>query len=273
MRLRTPLLLTALALVPGCRSSPTSAATPVVEARALDGRELLRPPLEASLLAEREAALAEAQAALERDPSDADAWIWVGRRLGYLGRFRESERQFAQGAARFPDDPRFPRHRGHRLITLRRFAEAERELGRAALLAQGRPDAIEPAGLPNAAGIDIDWLQHSIHYHLGLARYCQGDWRGASDAFGACLALSRNEDARCSAAYWLVLALRRQGRLAAAGAVLDELAGGEVEVVEYAAYRDLLRHFAGRLDRDALLAPGRAAGGVEFATRAYGAAA
>ena len=70
-----------------------------------------------------------------------------------------------------------------------------------------------------------------------------------------------------------MLALRRQGREAAARGVLDELDGGRVEVVEYAAYRDLLRHFAGGLTREELLAPGRAAGGVEFATRGYGASA
>lgn len=270
---RTLLVLGLLLVGPGCRSSAPADAEPVVEARALDGRALLRPPLAADVAARREADLERALADLERDPTDADAWIWVGRRLGYLGRFQEAERRFAEGAARFPADPRFPRHRGHRLITLRRFDGAERELERAAALFAGRPDEIEPAGLPNAAGIEIDWLGHSIPYHLGLARYLRGDWRGASDAFGTCLEVSRNEDARCSAAYWLVLALRRQGRAAAARGVLDELDGGRVQVVEYAAYRDLLRHFAGELSREELLAPGRAAGGVEFATRGYGAAA
>ena len=272
MRPHPALALLLLVSFGACRGAPPAEDGPVVEARALDGRELLRPPLEPQVRAEREAALAVAREALERAPQDPDAWIWVGRRLGYLGRYREAEGCFAEGQARFPADPRFPRHRGHRLITLRRFGEARRQLELAAALFAGRPDEVEPAGLPNAAGIDVDWLGHSIQYHLGLACYLQGDWRAASEAFGTCLASSRNEDARCSAADWLVLSLRRQGRAAAARAVIDELAGGDVEVVEYAAYRDLLRHYAGDLDADALLAPGRAVGGVELCTRAYGAA-
>lgn len=270
-RLAATLALSVLAF--GCRAAaPAEPSAPVVEARSLDGRDLVRPALAPDVRAAREQALADAQDALASDPGDADAWVWVGRRLGYLGRYREAERHFAEGQLRFPDDPRFPRHRGHRLITLRRFAEAERELARAAALFEGRPDEIEPAGLPNAAGIEIDWLAHSIHYHLALARYLQGDWRGASDAWGTCLALSRNEDARCSAANWLVLALARQGREGAVRAVLDEVSGGDLEVVEYAAYRDLLRRYAGSLELDEVLAAGREAGGVELATRAYGAA-
>lgn len=265
------LLLALLPFAVSCSSAPAGDADSAVEARSLDGRELLRPPLEPDVQAEREAALAAAQAELARDPSDAAAQVWVGRRLAYLGRYREALAVFEAGAARFPDDPRFPRHAGHRLITLRRFAEAERELERAEVLMAGWTDEIEVNGLPSVSGVDIDWLAHSIQYHLGLSRYFQGDWRGASDAFGVCLAVSRNDDARCSAAYWLVVALLRQGRDEAARAVLDELSG-ERDVVEYFSYRDLVLHFTGALDEAALLAPGRAAGGVDFATRAYGAA-
>lgn len=263
--------LVLLSFVAACRSAAPGATAGLVEARALDGRELLRPPLEPAVQAEREAQLDAARAALARNPSDPDAHVWVGRRLAYLGRFREALAAFEDGSERFTQDPRFPRHAGHRLITLRRFAEAERALERAAVLAEGRPDEIEPNGLPSVSGIDVDWLAHSIQYHLGLARYFQGDWRGASEAFGDGLAVSRNDDARCSAAYWLVLALRRQGRDDAARAVLSELSG-ELDVVEYFSYRDLLLHFAGVLDQAALLAPGRSAGGVDLATRAFGAA-
>jgi tetratricopeptide (TPR) repeat protein len=262
----------ALLVVPlACRAASVDGATGVVEATSVDGRELLRPPLARDEQAEREAALEQARDAARRAPDDATAQVWVGRRLAYLGRFREAAAAFEAGAARFPLDPRFPRHAGHRLITLRRFAQAQSALQRAEALMAGWSDEIEPNGLPSASGAQVDWLAHSIHYHLGLARYFQGDWRGASDAFGACLAVSRNDDARCSAAYWLVLALRRQGRDEAARRVLEEL-GGELEVAEYRAYRDLIEHYAGRLDESGLLAPGRAAGGVDFATRAYGAA-
>lgn len=260
-----------LACLFACHTAGLGGEAPAVETRSVDGRELLRPPLEPAQAAEREAALDQARAALRRDPEDPVAHIWVGRRLAYLGRYRESVTAFEQGAERFPKDPRFPRHAGHRWITLREFAHAERTLERAEALLAGFADEIEPNGLPSVSGAQVDWLVHSIHYHLGLARYFQGDWRGASDAFGACLAASRNDDARCSAAYWLVLSLRRQGRDEAARNVLDEVRG-ELDVAEYLSYRDLIAYFAGELDESALLAPGREAGGVEFASRAYGAA-
>jgi tetratricopeptide (TPR) repeat protein len=265
------LLLSLLTLVAAC-SSPGAGAQPApVEAHSVDGRELRRLPLEPALRQEREAALGAAQEALRRDPSDADAQVLVGRLLAVLFRYRESLETFEQGAARFPDDPRFPRHVGHRRITLRRFADAERALEQAQTLFAGRPDEVEPAVPSSPSGVDIDWLANSILYHLGLARYFQGDWRGASDAFGECLAVSRNDDARCMSGYWLVLALRRQGREDAAQAVLAELSG-ELHVLEYLAYRDLVLFFQDALDESALLAPGRASGGMDFATRAYGAA-
>lgn len=267
------LLLALLPFVAACRSSGVSeGASSVVEAHSVDGRELFRPPLEPADQAQREAWLAEARAAVERDPSQADAHILVGRLLAGLYRYRESLESFEQSASRFPDDPRFPRHVGHRRITLRRFAEAQAALEQAEALFHGRPDEVEPPVIPTTSGaVDIDWLANSIQYHLGLARYFQGDWRGASDAFGRCLAVSRNDDARCMSAYWLVLALRRQGRDDAAEAALAELSG-ELRVVEYFSYRDLVLYFQGAIDEAALLAPGRDKGGVEFATRAYGAA-
>lgn len=263
------LLLALLPFVAACRSS--GGQEPQVEAHSVDGRELLRLPLEPDVRREREAALEQAREALERDPSDADAHVLVGRLLAAMFRYRESLETFEQGAERFPDDPRFPRHVGHRRITLRRFADAERALEHAQELFAGRPDEVEPAVTPGPSGVDIDWLANSIHYHLGLARYFQGDWRGASDAFGDCLAVSRNDDARCMSAYWLVLALRRQGREDAARAVLAELSG-ELDVLEYFAYRDLVLFFQDALDEAALLAPGRESGGMDFATRAFGAA-
>ena len=85
-------------------------------------------------------------------PDDADAWIWFGRRTAYLGHFRDAVEIYTRAIERFPDDARFYRHRGHRYISLRRFDDAISDLERAAILIEGRPDAIEPDGLPNAAG-------------------------------------------------------------------------------------------------------------------------
>jgi tetratricopeptide (TPR) repeat protein len=110
----------------------------------------------------QEAKLAEARNTLTKNPNDPDAMIWVGRRLGYLGAYKEAIRVFSEGAARFPKDARFLRHRGHRYITLRCFDDAIRDFEAAAKLVKGQPDEIEPDGLPNAMNIPTSTLQSNI---------------------------------------------------------------------------------------------------------------
>ena len=77
-----------------------------------------------------EADLAKAKAGYDRDPSSPDNAIWLGRRLGYLGRFSEAIDTFTQGIGKHPGDARLYRHRGHRYITVRRFAEAQADFER-----------------------------------------------------------------------------------------------------------------------------------------------
>ena len=48
------------------------------------------PPVSAEAKREMEAKLSEARTRYEAEPSQPDAVIWVGRRLGYLGRFSEA---------------------------------------------------------------------------------------------------------------------------------------------------------------------------------------
>ena len=91
------------------------------EAVSLLGKPLVPPALSAAVRARLEADLANASAALTRSPGDPEALIWVGRRLGYLGRYREAVSVFTRGVERFPSDARFLRHRGHRYITLDRW--------------------------------------------------------------------------------------------------------------------------------------------------------
>ncbi|MBI5364234.1 MAG: hypothetical protein HZA53_13730, partial [Planctomycetes bacterium] len=61
-----------------------------IVARSTSGR--LLAPMEYSVEArtKRAALLAEAKAKVDAAPNDADALVWYGRRLGYLGRFREA---------------------------------------------------------------------------------------------------------------------------------------------------------------------------------------
>ena len=67
-----------------------AAAAPPVQAISFLGDTLRALPLSADTKQRYEAQLAEAQAAYERADTNADSIVWYARRLGYLGRFRET---------------------------------------------------------------------------------------------------------------------------------------------------------------------------------------
>lgn len=209
----------------------------------------------AEVRAERESALAAARAAWERNPDDADALIWAGRRAAYLGRYEEAVDIFSEGVRRHPRDARMLRHRGHRWITLRRFDRAVADLNRAAGLIRNQPDEIEPDGLPNARNVPTSTLQSNIWYHLGLAHYLRGDFDAALRAYRECMAVSKNPDGVVSAAHWLYMTLRRLGRAAEAEAVLGPIST-DMDVIENHAYHKLLLMYRGEIAAEELLREG-----------------
>lgn len=260
------LVLALSASLTGCaRSTMSSAPTPAVppaaaentaaEAVSLFGAPLVAPELPAEVRTDREAKLVAAEAAVAASPNDPDALIWLGRRIAYLGRYREAIDVFTRGIERFPQDARFLRHRGHRYLSLRRFAEAEADLEKAARLVAGQPDEIEPDGLPNAAGIPTSTLQSNIWYHLGLARYLQGDFEPALQAYRECLEVSKNPDMQVATRHWLYMTLRRLGREAEAAEVLEPIRL-DMEILENQAYHKLLLMYRGEIPATALLAAG-----------------
>src|SRR5688500_12103336 len=153
------------------------------------------PPVSAEARRKMEAQLSEARVLYKADSNDPDKVIWLGRRLGYLGRFREAIDTFGEGIKKFPRDARFYRHRGHRYITLRRFDLAIDDLKKAAALTKGKPDEVEPDGQPNARNIPTGTLQFNIWYHLGLAQYLTGQNKDALNSYRECLKVSKNPDA------------------------------------------------------------------------------
>ncbi len=270
--MRFLLLFAALALAACARSAPPLAAPPPplddVEAVSLLGQPLVAPELPAEARRDREAKLAEARAEAEARPDDPEALIWLGRRTAYLGRYRESIEIFTRGVTRFPKDARFLRHRGHRYLSIRRFDLAESDLEAATRLVAGRPDEVEPDGMPNAAGIPTSTLQSNIWYHLGLARYLQGDFAGALEAYRACLEVSKNPDMEVATRQWLYLTLRRLGRAAEAAQVLEPVRL-DMDILENHAYHRLLLMERGEIPAASLLA---AQGSADFdpVTLGYG---
>ena len=254
----------------GCAGTPPSpSSSAAAEAVSLFGEPLLPPVLAPDVQADREARLAEAQAAAEARPDDADALVWLGRRTAYLGRYREAVEIFSRGTARHPEDARFLRHRGHRWITLRRFDRAIADLEAAARLVEGRPDEVEPDGLPNARNIPTSTLQSNIGYHLGLARYLTGDFEGALAAYREAMEVSGNPDMLVATSHWLYMTLRRLDREAEAARVLAPIQA-DMDILENGAYHRLLLMYRGELSPESLLAPAEGGDDLDPVSVGYG---
>jgi tetratricopeptide (TPR) repeat protein len=210
--------------------------------------------------------------ALEEDARSghsADTLIWVGRRLAYLGNYKDAIKVFGDGIKRFPNDARLYRHRGHRLITLRCFDDAIRDLETAARIIKGKPDEIEPDGLPNARNIPTSTLQSNIWYHLGLAYYLKGDFEKALDAYNEAEKVSKNPDMLVATKHWQYMTLRRLGREAdarnAVAAIADNL-----DIIENDDYYKLIKLYQGKLKPEELMRSAENATSLSNASLGYG---
>ena len=217
------------------------------------------------------------QAALERDLQEAqsvantstpEAIIWLGRRQAYLWRYEDAIATFSRGARLFAEDPRMYRHRGHRYITTRRFADAREDLERAAALMAGRPDAVELDGAPNAAGVPRTTLQFNVWYHLGLAYYLQAQYDRAAGSWHHALRVAKNDDSVVAATDWLWMTLMRLGRRGEAMQLLDAI-GPKMDILENGAYHRRLLMYKGLEQPEALLGTGPT-DDTTVATQGYG---
>lgn len=240
-----------------------------IEAVSLLGKSLSPPELPSDVRAKRVDQLYAAQGEYDRDPHSEAAIIWVGRRLAYLGRYREAIDVFSNGLAIHPESYKLLRHRGHRLITLRKLDLAVADLERAAALIEGVPDEVEPDGQPNERNVPTSTSHTNIFYHLGLARYLTGDYGRAEQAYRRCMEFSQNDDMRVATAYWLYLTVRRLERDDDANAVLDGISA-DMDVIENTSYHRLLLVFTGELLADEISATSKGEPGVDDATIGYG---
>ncbi len=234
----------------GGDASPVS-GTPV-EATSLLGRPLLQPTFSESRRELLEANLQSARDLLEEEPDSEDAIVWVGRRLAYLGRYREAIETYSAGLASHPESFRLLRHRGHRYITLRRFDDAVRDLGRAAELMAGHPVEVEEDGIPNRLGVPLSNTQFNVWYHLGLAHYLLGDFESALEAYRRCLAVSDNPDLLVATTDWMYMTLQRLGRATEAEALLEPITD-DLEIIENVSYFKRLKLYRGALQPEQLL--------------------
>jgi tetratricopeptide (TPR) repeat protein len=235
--------LIALVFIAACFGGTAHAQRPPLpagaEALSLRGEPLHATALAPATLAGHQARLEEARQLVFENPGDPDALIWFGRRTAYLGRYRDAIAIFSTGIALHPEDARMYRHRGHRWLSVREFDRAIADFDRAGALVRGKPDEVEPDGLPNARGIPTSTLQSNIWYHLALSHYVTGDFARALPAWQEGMKVATNPDMMVATAYWLYLTLRRLGRDAEAARVLEPIAAG-MDIIENTAYYRLL---------------------------------
>jgi tetratricopeptide (TPR) repeat protein len=209
------------------------------------------PPVSDEARREMEKRLDEARANYKARPNDVDASIWVGRRLAYLGRFREAIEWYTEAINKFPGDARLYRHRGHRYITTRQFERAIADLRLAARLIKGKPDQIEPDGQPNSRNIPTSTLQFNIWYHLGLAYYLTGNNHKVLASYRECLRVSKSPDRLVATSHWLYMTLRRMGRTREAEKVLVPITQ-QMDIIENGSYHRLLLMYKGLISAEAL---------------------
>ena len=220
-------------------------------------------------LVKLEADLGSARKELARNPADPAKIVWVGRRLGYLWRMNEAIAVYTEGIAKHPSYAPLYRHRGHRYISLRRFEDAETDLAKAARLIEGQPDQIELDGMPNERNIPLTTTAFNVWYHLSLARYLQGDFEGALEAYKETLNFSLEHDDNLVATLdWMYMTLRRLGRDDAAESALQPIHLA-MNIIENHAYHRRLLMYKGELQPDDLLAS-RNADLLNWATQGYG---
>lgn len=243
-----------------------------IEARSLLGWPLARPALSSKAREPREEELRQALSRLAEAPDSVEARIWVARRLGYLGRFREALSVLDAALAQHPGEVELLRHRGHRRLTVRDLDGAAADLEEAAArLATGSvPDRIEPDGLPNVHGVPVSTLHFNVHYHRGIAHYALGNFERARRAFEEALRVgSGKPDLLVAAGDWLYLSLARNGELEEARRLLASLPR-DPELYEEATYLERLKLYRGEISVEEML--GRKGSALEMATRTYGVA-
>ncbi len=242
------------------------------EAFSLFGEPLYRAPMRAEIYEAQKARYDEAYQNYVNDPDDADNIIWLGRRTAYLGRYREACAIFSIGAKKHPDDPRFPRHRGHRFITMRMFHRAIEDFERAEELMDSSANEIEPDGIPNDRNQPVSSLQTNVWYHLGLGYYLIGEYEKAERAYEKGIKAWDIPDNYASFANWYYQTLRFLGKDDEAKALIEKANPG-MDLIENGMYLNLLLVFKGELPVEELEKEMRSSGELGLVTLGYGIAA
>ena len=116
-------------------------------------------------------------------------------------------------------------------------------------MTNGKPDQVEPDGLPNARNIPTSTLQTNIYYHLGLAHYLKGEFDAADTAFRKAFDLAKNADMQVAAANWVFMSEMRLGKTNDAKQFVAQIKDG-LDVIENVDYYTLVKLYQGKLKPD-----------------------
>lgn len=186
--------------------------------------------------------------------TEADRLIYAGKLLSTLGKHEQALELFDEGIAKYPEDARLYRLRGHRRISTRDYAGAEQDLQRGAALIEGKTDELEYPGVGAEAlqdtvniilgrdhlvreqhvpvtpeSIEASKLIHkftlnfSIYYHLALAQYLLGDFEAALGNYRRSGEVAIDDDSRTAALDWSYLILQRLERHEEAAELLQQI--------------------------------------------------
>ena len=178
--------------------------------------------------------------------------IWYGRRIAYLGYFKEAIKVFTLGIETYPNDARFYRHRGHRYISTRQYDKAINDFEKAVILIDQTIDQIEPDGLPNSKNIPLSTLHGNIWYHLGLAYYLKNDMNNALKAFANRSVTHKYDDNIVSGGHWLYMIYKRLNKIEESKAVVDQV-NQEMDIIENMSYHQSCLFYKGLIEESELL--------------------
>ncbi len=218
------------------------------------GTPLREPDWTPATKAKLEKDLEIAQAVMSVAPEREDSFIWLGRRFGYLARYRDAIDVFSRGLEQFPDSYKLLRFRARHLARNREFERAIADYERAAILVENIQDSYEPDGIINARHQYLGSYRANIHYYLGQTSWAVGDYEAVLRGMERSSAepLVQHGDRLVATTYWRYLALRKLGRHAEAASLVAEIPDDLVLLENHTYYQGVL-FFNGSLSEQELL--------------------
>ncbi len=192
-------------------------------------------------------AVTRAQAAARRHPRDVDTLLALGLAQAAIRQYREAVLTFDRAIAIAPGNAVLYRWRGHRELSLRRFDAAIRDL---------------------THGSRLDSMVYGNWYHLGVARFVQGDFAGAADAFTHARPKAPDDNEYTGSSDWLWMSAMRAGQPERARQALATMRDS-LHITSAAAYARRIRLYKGEVTPDQVITPADTED-IQVATLNYG---